>query len=77
MKTRAEVATLILSLGLAGFVVMANSAVVSPIVPAIARDIGGSLVQTAAMLIAGYMLPFALFQLLYGPLADRYGKLRQ
>src|SRR3990172_3619164 len=55
---------------------MANSAVVSPIVPAIARDIGGSPVQTAAMLIAGYMLPFALFQLLYGPLADRYGKLR-
>ena len=76
MKTRAEVAPLILSLGLAGFVVMGNSAVVSPIVPAIARDIGGSLVQTAAMLIAGYMLPFALFQLLYGPLADRYGKLR-
>ncbi len=39
MKTRAEAAPLILSLGLAGFVVMADNWVVSPIVPAIARDI--------------------------------------
>ncbi|MCL5025266.1 MAG: MFS transporter [Chloroflexi bacterium] len=75
MKTRAEVAPLILSLGLAGFVVMADNWVVSPIVPAIARDIGASAVRTA-VLITAYMLPFAIFQLLYGPLADRYGKLR-
>src|SRR3990172_3704735 len=75
MKTRAEVSPLILSLGLAGFVVMADNWVVSPIVPAIARDIGASPVRTA-VLITAYMLPFALFQLLYGPLADRYGKLR-
>jgi len=75
MKTRAEAAPLILSLGLAGFVVMADNWVVSPIVPAIARDIGASPVRTA-VLITAYMLPFALFQLVYGPLADRYGKLR-
>lgn len=75
MKTRAEAAALILSLGLAGLVVMADNWVVSPILPAIARDIGTSPVQ-AAVLIAAYMLPFGLFQLLYGPLADRYGKLR-
>jgi predicted MFS family arabinose efflux permease len=30
----------------------------------------------AGILIAAYMLPFGLFQLLYGPLADRFGKLR-
>lgn len=66
---------MILSLGLAGFVVMADNWVVSPIVPSIARDIGTSPVRTA-VLITAYMLPFALFQLLYGPLADRYGKLR-
>ncbi len=75
MKTRAEAAPLILSLGLAGFVVMADNWVVSPIVPSIARDVGASPVRTA-VLITAYMLPFALFQLLYGPLADRYGKLR-
>lgn len=75
MKTRAESAALILSLGLAGFVVMADSWVVSPIIPAIAREVGASPIRTA-VLITAYMLPFALFQLLYGPLADRFGKLR-
>ena len=30
----------------------------------------------AGVLIAAYMLPFGLFQLVYGPLADRFGKLR-
>ncbi|MHB1134191.1 MAG: MFS transporter [Chloroflexota bacterium] len=75
MKTRLEAAALILSLSLAGLVVMADNWVVSPILPAIARDVGASPVQ-AAVLITAYMLPFGLFQLLYGPLADRYGKLR-
>jgi predicted MFS family arabinose efflux permease len=75
MKTRASAAPLILSLGLAGLIVMADNWVVSPILPAIARDIGSSPVQ-AAVLITAYMLPFGLLQLLYGPLADRYGKLR-
>ncbi|MHB1415660.1 MAG: MFS transporter [Chloroflexota bacterium] len=75
MKTRAESAALILLLGLAGLIVMADNWVVSPILPAIAGDVGSSPVQ-AAVLIAAYMLPFGLFQLLYGPLADRYGKLR-
>lgn len=28
------------------------------------------------MLIAAYMLPFCLFQLMFGPLADRFGKSR-
>jgi len=74
MRTRAEAAALILSLGLAGFVVMADNWVVSPILPAIGRDIGASPVQ-AGILISAYMLPFGLFQLGFGPLADRYGKL--
>jgi predicted MFS family arabinose efflux permease len=74
MQTRAQASPLILSLGLAGFVVMADNWVVSPILPAIAGDIGVTPVR-AAVLIAAYMLPFALFQLVFGPLADRYGKL--
>jgi predicted MFS family arabinose efflux permease len=64
---------LILILGLAGFVVMADNWVVSPILPAIARSIQVAPVQ-AGLLITSYMIPFGLFQLVFGPLADRYGK---
>jgi predicted MFS family arabinose efflux permease len=64
---------LIMILGLAGFVVMADNWVVSPILPAIARSIQVSPVQ-AGLLISAYMIPFGLFQLVFGPLADRYGK---
>jgi predicted MFS family arabinose efflux permease len=64
---------LILILGLAGFVVMADNWVVSPILPAIARSLQVSPVQ-AGILISAYMIPFGLFQLIFGPLADRFGK---
>ena len=64
---------LIMILGLAGFVVMADNWVVSPILPAIAHSIQVSPVQ-AGLLISAYMIPFGLFQLVFGPLADRYGK---
>jgi predicted MFS family arabinose efflux permease len=64
---------LILILGLAGFVVMADNWVVSPILPAIARSLDISPVQ-AGILISAYMIPFGLFQLIFGPLADRFGK---
>jgi len=66
---------LILILGLAGFIVMADNWVVSPILPAIARSIRVPPVQ-AGLLISAYMIPFGLFQLIFGPLADRYGKYR-
>ena len=64
---------LILILGLTGFVVMADNWVVSPILPAIAKSIGVSPVR-AGLLISAYMIPFGLFQLVFGPLSDRYGK---
>ena len=62
-------------LGLAGFIVMADNWVVSPLLPAISRSFNVEPAR-AGILIAAYMLPFGLFQLLYGPLADRFGKLR-
>jgi predicted MFS family arabinose efflux permease len=65
--------TLIMILGLAGFTVWADNWVVSPILPAIADDQGQE-VTRAGLLITAYMLPFGLFQLVFGPLADRYGK---
>lgn len=71
MKTK----RLIIVLGLAGFIVMADNWVVSPLLPTIARSFGVDPVR-AGILISAYMLPFGLFQLIYGPLADRFGKLR-
>ncbi|MEW5961682.1 MAG: MFS transporter, partial [Chloroflexota bacterium] len=72
-RTTMKKQTLIMILGLAGFTVMADNWVVSPILPAIAGDLGQE-VTRAGLLITAYMLPFGLFQLVFGPLADRYGK---
>lgn len=69
MKTR----KILLILGLAGFVVMADNWVVSPILPSISQNIGVSAAR-AAIVITAYMLPFGLFQLIFGYLADRFGK---
>lgn len=66
---------LIVLLGLAGFIVMADNWVVSPILPAIAKSVSVR-PEAAGALIAAYMLPFGLFQLVFGPLADRFGKSR-
>lgn len=65
--------TILLILGLAGFTVMADNWVVSPILPAISNNIGVP-VTSAGLLITAYMIPFGLFQLVFGPLADRFGK---
>lgn len=64
---------ILLILGLAGFVVMADNWVVSPILPSISKDLGVN-VENAALIITAYMLPFGLFQLVFGYLADRFGK---
>lgn len=64
---------IILILGFAGFVAMADNWVVSPILPSIAQDLNVD-VASAAVIITAYMLPFGLFQLLYGYLAERLGK---
>lgn len=60
-------------LSFAGFIVMADNWVVSPLLPAISTDIAVSTIA-AGILITAYMLPFSIFQLIFGPLADRFGK---
>jgi len=62
-------------LGFAGFLVMANSWIVSIILPTIAIDFGLSVPQ-ASIVITAYLLSFGLSPLFFGPLADRYGKFR-
>lgn len=64
---------ILLILGLAGFVAMADNWVVSPTLPAISANLHVDLVQ-AGVVITAYMIPFGLFQLVFGPLADRFGK---
>jgi predicted MFS family arabinose efflux permease len=60
-------------LGMAGFIVMADNWVVSPILPAISQNLNIDIAR-AGLLISAYMLPFGVFQIIFGPLADRYGK---
>ncbi|WP_379969757.1 MFS transporter [Ectobacillus sp. sgz5001026] len=64
---------MLLILGFAGFVTMADNWVVSPILPSIAQNLNVD-VASASIVITAYMLPFGLFQLLYGYLAERFGK---
>ncbi len=64
---------ILLILGLAGFVAMADNWVVSPTLPAISASLHVDPVQ-AGVVITAYMIPFGLFQLVFGPLADRFGK---
>jgi len=64
---------IIMLLGLAGFIVMADNWVVSPILPAIAHNLDINIAR-AGLLITAYMIPFGFFQIVFGPLADRFGK---
>ena len=64
---------IVLILAFSSFVVMADNWVVSPILPAIAKSINVP-VTSAGLLITSYMIPFGIFQLIFGPLADRFGK---
>ena len=63
----------IMLLGLAGFIVMADNWVVSPILPAISQNLNIDIAK-AGLLITAYMIPFGFFQIVFGPLADRFGK---
>ncbi|MGE4485369.1 MAG: MFS transporter [Oscillospiraceae bacterium] len=64
---------IIMLLGLAGFIVMADNFVVSPILPAISQNLDIDIAR-AGLLITAYMIPFGFFQIVFGPLADRFGK---
>ncbi len=72
-ETRPELVVLLL--GLMGFWVMGDNYAASPMLVDIARDFNVD-IGTAALTVASYMIPFGLFTLIFGPLADRYGKAR-
>ncbi|MBC8162511.1 MAG: MFS transporter [Roseiflexaceae bacterium] len=66
---------LLVALQAAVFMVSAEARVISPLLPAIAGDFAISIPQ-AGILVTAYTLPYGLFQLVYGPLADRFPRQR-
>ncbi|MDB4974375.1 MAG: putative arabinose efflux permease, family [Myxococcaceae bacterium] len=75
MQSAPSQRALLLSLGLATFMVSLDGRVVAPLLPTIAADFSTS-VAHAGWLVSAYMLPYGFCQLAYGPLADRFGKVR-
>jgi predicted MFS family arabinose efflux permease len=57
------------------FVVSLDSRVITPLLPAIAEEFDASIGRTG-LIVTAYLLPYGLFQLLYGPVADRIGRIR-
>jgi predicted MFS family arabinose efflux permease len=66
---------MILILGMMAFFCNGDNYAATPLIVEIARDLHLEISQ-AALSISAYMLPFGLFTLLFGPIADRYGKAR-
>src|SRR4030042_2042922 len=62
-------------LGLMAFFCNGDNYAAAPLLVEIARDLHLD-ISRAALSVTAYMLPFGLFTLLFGPLADRYGKAR-
>ncbi len=62
-------------LGAAAFMVIADVRVIDPLLHIIANDFKVS-VGSAAIIVSAYSIPYGLFQLVYGPVGDRIGKLK-
>jgi len=74
VAARTDRASLIV-LGTAAFIVQADARVIDPLLHAVATHFHTT-PPAAAVIISSYALPYGLFQLLYGPIGDRIGKLR-
>jgi predicted MFS family arabinose efflux permease len=59
---------------MAAFMVQADARVIDPLLHVVATDFHTTL-PAAALIISAYALPYGLFQLLYGPIGDRSGKI--
>ena len=57
------------------FTVSVNSQVMNPVLPAVAEEFDASVGQ-AGLAVTAYLLPYGFFQLIYGPLADRLGRVQ-
>ncbi|MEI7929728.1 MAG: MFS transporter, partial [Verrucomicrobiales bacterium] len=62
-------------LGAAAFMVASDARVIDPLLKTIAADFDAPLTKVS-LAVSAYALPYGLFQLGYGPLGDRIGKVR-
>jgi len=62
-------------LGLMAFLANGDNYAAAPLLVNIAEDLGLS-VSVASLSVTAYMLAFGLFTLLFGPLSDRFGKVK-
>jgi len=66
---------LILILGIMSFLANGDNYAAAPLIINIASDLNLTL-SVAAMSVTAYMLSFGIFTLIFGPLSDRYGKVK-
>ena len=66
---------MILLLGLMAFLANGDNYAAAPLIINISKDLNLT-IDVAAMSVTAYMLSFGLFTLLFGPLSDRFGKVR-
>lgn len=62
-------------LGLMAFLANGDNYAAAPLIINIAKDLHIT-IDVAAMSVTAYMLSFGVFTLLFGPLSDRYGKVK-
>jgi len=62
------------ALAAAAFLVSLDRSIFAPLLPAIARDLQTT-IGIAGLAVTAYVLPYGFFQLFYGPVADRAGKI--
>ena len=66
---------MLLILGLIAFLANGDNYAAAPLLINISNDLNLS-VSTAALSVTAYMLSFGVFTLIFGPLADRFGKVK-
>ncbi|MGC6177448.1 MFS transporter [Lacrimispora sp. 38-1] len=66
---------LIMILGLMAFLANGDNYAAAPLIINISKDLNIS-VSTAAISVTAYMLAFGVFTLIFGPVSDRYGKVK-
>ena len=74
-RTRRTVPTIVFLLGASSFVVVAVMTVTGPLLPLIAEDFHTT-VGAAGVVVSAFAVPYGAFQIFFGPLGDRVGKLR-
>jgi MFS family permease len=75
MFRRGLAASAVTVLATATFLVSADRQVIAPVLPAMARDLHATIGATAGV-VSAYLFTYGLFEMAYGNLADRHGRLR-